>query len=273
MDQLTSAGVPDPQTDARLLLAHVTELPPVELLLHGTQGLTPEQEQRFSSLLLSRASRMPLQYLLGTLCFYGLPFRVDERALIPRPETEILCETALAFMQALPAPWVLDLCTGSGAIAVTIKHECPGAEVTASDISPNALALARENARLNRAEVRFVAGDLFAPVAGERFHCIVSNPPYIESIACSSLQPEVLREPLLALDGGTDGLHFYRRIAAEAFDHLYPGGLLCLEIGDTQAKSVCELLAEQFPCERIAVLADLCGLPRVVCAYALSSPT
>ena len=267
-DVLQAAGVPDPRTDAGMLLEHITGVPRLKLMLFGGQTLSKEQEQRFSSLLLSRASRKPLQYVLGEQFFYGLPFWVDERVLIPRPETEILCEIAIAHIKAMPAPAVLDVCTGSGAIAVTLARECEAACVTAVDISADALAVAQENARRNGAKVRFAQGDLFAPAMGERFDCIVSNPPYIESAVCPALQEEVLREPLLALDGGGDGLDFYRRIAKEAADYLRPGGLLCMEIGHGQAEAVVSLLREEGRYERMTVHKDLAGASRVVCAYA-----
>lgn len=270
---LEAAGVPDPHADAALLLAHVVGLPRLDLSLAPSMSLTPEQEQRLSSLLFSRASREPLQYLLKEQCFFGLDFTVDARVLIPRPETETLCEVALAFLKTRRTPRVLDLCTGSGAIAVTIKQECPSSEVTATDISLEALTLAQENAARLGASVRFLQGDLFAPVAGERYDAIVSNPPYIESEACEILQPEVLREPRMALDGGKDGLDFYRAIARQAAGHLLPGGLLSMEIGDTQGLAVCELLQAEKAYTTPVIHKDLQGKDRVVCAHAASFPT
>ena len=268
---LRDAGVPDAGVDAMLLLSHVTGLRRTEVSLRGAENLTEEQEQRFLSLLLSRASRRPLQYVLGEQCFFGLDFLVDERVLIPRPETETLCEIALGFLKELPSPTALDLGTGSGAIAIVLQHECPEARVTAVDISPDALAVVTENARRNRADIRFLQGDLFAPVAGERFDCIVSNPPYVERDARQTLPAEVLWEPELALDGGEDGLAFYRAIAREAPAHLFPDGLLCVEIGETQARAVCGLL-EGRGMDRVAVHRDLSGKDRVVCARAVSFP-
>lgn len=270
---LEAAGVPDPHADAALLLSHVVGLPRLELSLTPSMRLTPEQEQRLSSLLLSRASREPLQYLLKEQCFFGLDFTVDARGLIPRPETETLCEIALTFLKTRAKPRVLDLCTGSGAIAVTLKRECPSSEVTATDLSPEALALAQENAARLGASVRFLQGDLFAPVAGERYDAIVSNPPYIESEICETLQPEVLREPRMALDGGKDGLDFYRAIARQAANHLLPGGLLSMEIGDTQGQAVCELLQAEKAYTAPVICKDLQGKDRVVCAHAASFPT
>ena len=265
--QLEKAQVPDPEQDARLMLAHLLELSPMQLRLSMTRALAPEDSARYRALLLRRAGRQPLQYLLGEQWFYGLPFSVDERVLIPRQETESLCELGIAHVKALPAPAALDLCTGSGAIAVTLKTQCPHAAVSAADLSPDALAVARKNARRHNAEITFYQGDLFAPLAGRYFDLILSNPPYIESAECLTLQAEVLREPVMALDGGADGLDFYRRIAAEAHTHLNPGGMLAMEIGCRQAESVAALLEAAEAYRGIAVVKDLYGLDRIVKAY------
>ncbi|MEG0900707.1 MAG: peptide chain release factor N(5)-glutamine methyltransferase [Clostridia bacterium] len=270
---LEVAGVPDPATDAGLLLSHLTGLSRLDAQLCGAQPLTYEQEQRFASLLLSRTLREPLQYLLGTQCFYGLDFVVDTRVLIPRQETETLCELGLAHLLALAAPTALDLCTGSGAIAITLKHECPAAAVTAADLSADALTVAALNAKQNEADIRLVQGDLFAPVAGQRFDLIVSNPPYVPSGDCATLQPEVEHEPRMALDGGADGLCFYRRIALAAHAHLSSRGLLAMEVGDHQAQAVAELLSQTDHYRDIAITKDLYGALRVVSAHALSTPT
>ena len=177
--RLEAAGVPDPQIDAELLVMHVTGFDRMSMRLGSTTQLTMEQEQRLSSLLLSRAQRKPLQYLLGTQYFYGLPFSVDERVLIPRQETESLCELGIAHLRTLKGECrALDLCTGSGAIAVTLKHEHPAANVTACDLSADALAVAQQNAKANGAEITFLQGDLWEPVCGMRFDLILSNPPY-----------------------------------------------------------------------------------------------
>lgn len=260
---LETAGVPDARTDAEWLLSHVTGQSRMELRLAASTELTREQERRFSSLLLSRAQREPLQYLLGTQNFYGLPIAVDERALIPRQETEELCQWGLSLLEALPSPQVLDLCTGSGAIAVALKRLCPRAQVCASDLSAPALSLARENARANGADIRFFLGDLWEPLAGLRFDLIVSNPPYIPSAECGALQAEVLREPRMALDGGPDGLAFYRRIAQGAAAHLNPGGWLLLEVGQGEAADVCCLLTVAGLADA-AVRRDIYGVARMV---------
>lgn len=262
---LEKASVPDPRMDAELILSHVTRLDRLNMLMSGAQELTQEQEQRFSSLLLSRARREPLQYLLGEQFFYGLAFQVDSRVLIPRQETEELCEWGVAYLRNLKkeAPTALDLCTGSGAIAITLKHECPHASVTATDLSMDALELARQNARQNGADVRFVSGDLWEPVADQRFDLILSNPPYIPSDDCEHLQDEVMREPRMALDGGADGLDFYRRIAAEAVSHLAPGGLIAVELGMGEAEAVAALFENAGLIDAV-IRKDLYGVARMV---------
>ena len=265
LGESTLSQVPDPQVDARRLLAHVTGRDGLRLLLSGTDELTPQQEQRYTSLLLCRAQWTPLQYLTGSQCFYGLDIQTDGRALIPRPETELLCELGLRFLRGRSSPIALDLCTGSGAIAVTLKHECPAAQVHAADLSRNALDLARANAQKNNTDIVFHQGDLFQAVLGLRFDLILSNPPYIPSRDCRTLQPEVLREPLMALDGGVDGLDFYRRIAGEAAAFLLPGGMLAMEVGDGEARAVKSLL-EAAGFHNVAVHNDLAALPRMVSA-------
>ena len=269
---LAAAGVPDAQTDARLLLSHVTGMESMQMRLSPSLALTGEQEGRLRALLRLRAGRRPLQYLLGTQCFYGFDLRVDERALIPRQETETLCEIGMEFLRELHAkgmaqPKALDLCTGSGALAVALKQLCPWACVAATDMSADALALARENAALVEADVALRMGDLFAPVKGERFDLILSNPPYVPTAECAALQAEVRFEPVMALDGGEDGLAFYRRIAWDAPEFMLPGGLLAVEVGDGQAAAVAALL-EQVGFTAVAVRNDLYGKARVVSARA-----
>lgn len=267
---LEAAGVPDPRIDAEWLLSHVTGMDRLVMRLSGETELTPQQEQRLTSLLLSRTRRRPLQYVLGTQGFYGLELRTDARALIPRQETETLCETGILYLRSLPpdpVPSALDLCSGSGAIALALKSECPFSQVAASDLSAEALSLARENARRLRLSVAFFAGDLFAAVGERRFDVILSNPPYIPTAECAHLQPEVRFEPRMALDGGADGLDFYRRIAREAPAHLSERGMLAVEVGDGQAGEVAALF-EAAGLRGAQVIGDLYGHARVVRAFA-----
>lgn len=238
------AGIPDPEVDAALLLSHVTGQPPLSLRLDMTTALPDDVLTRFDALVSRRLTRQPLQYLLHTQPFLGRDFYVDERVLIPRPETELLAERAIAALREHPHPVALDLCCGSGALAVSMALEVPGAQVHAADLSPDALAVTAKNAELLGASVTLHQGDLFAAVSETAFDVIVSNPPYIPSADCLTLQEEVRREPMMALDGGTDGLDFYRRIASDAPKFLRPGGVLLLEVGFDQAEAVMALLAD-----------------------------
>jgi len=263
-----TAGVPDPRIDAEIILSHVTGLDRLNMLMNGSRELTQEQEQRFSSLLLSRTKREPLQYLLGEQFFCGLRFQVDSRVLIPRQETEELCQWGLSHLKTLKKEPLsaLDLCTGSGAIAVTLKHECPHAAVTASDLSAEALSLAKQNAQMNGAEIQFLQGDLWEPIRGKAFDLILSNPPYIPSADCDTLQEEVMREPRMALDGGADGLDFYRRIADEAITHLNPGGLIAVELGIGEAEAVAQMF-QNAGLTDVSIRKDLYGVARMVGAH------
>ena len=263
--RLRLAGVPDARVDASLLLAHVTGRQALALRLDTDTVLDEKELDAFERLCARRAAREPLQYILGEQPFFGRPFRVTPAVLIPRPETELLCELALERVRGQASPAVLDLCCGSGCIGVTLALERPDARVTAADISPEALAVARANADSLGARVTFARGDLFAAVAGERFDLILSNPPYIPTadLAPEALQAEVQREPRLALDGGADGLSLYRRIAAEAPAHLADGGLLLMELGIGEAEAVGELCRGAGLTD-VRVHPDLNGIPRML---------
>jgi release factor glutamine methyltransferase len=243
--RLRLAGVPDPENDAALLLSFLCSRPALELRLDQETALDADCLASYESLLLRRMNREPLQYLLEEVPFCGFSFAVDSRALIPRPETELLCLWASEFIAAKPDGRLLDLCCGSGCIGLTLKKRFPSLSLTCSDLSPSALSLARENAERLSCEAEFICSDLFTLLPSRRYDWICSNPPYIPTSACSSLQPEVLAEPFMALDGGSDGLDFYRRIAADAPAFLLPGGRLLMELGFGEAEMVSELLSSQ----------------------------
>lgn len=240
--RLETAGVPDARLDAELLLARVLHEDRLRMRLNGQRTLGDAQRSEYDALIARRQTREPLQYIEGEAAFMGLTFRVAPGVLIPRQDTEILCEEALLRMK--PGTRVLDVGTGSGALAVSLARLGRDAQVTAVDVSDTALAIARDNARRLGAQVRFVKSDCFAALAGERFDLIVSNPPYISREEMETLMPEVQREPELALAGGEDGLDFYRRIAREAPAHLLPGGCLLFEIGWRQRDAVSALVRE-----------------------------
>jgi protein-(glutamine-N5) methyltransferase, release factor-specific len=256
-ERLEKAGVPDSLLDAQYLLAELTNTSRLELVLSGQSEVPEAVQAAYEALIQRREKREPLQYILGFTPFAGLILKTDARALIPRPETELLVEKALEFLPKDAK--VLDVCTGTGAIGLAIKKHAPGATVTLADLSPDALALAKENAEALGLEVTLVKGDLFAPVSGQRFDIITANPPYIQKKACGELDLEVQKEPLMALDGGVDGLDFYRRIAKEA-----PSDLLLLEIGFDQGESVPDLLKPHFT--DVKVFKDYGGCDRIVLA-------
>lgn len=259
---LRERAIPDAETDAFLLLEYVTGLDRAHYLLSGGEECPAKDQKAFQGLIARRAEHMPLQYLTGRQEFMGYGFLVDESVLIPRQDTEILVQETERRLR--PGAAVLDLCTGSGCIAVSLALRNP-VFVTASDLSGEALAVAGKNAGRLGAAVKFIKGDLFENIL-ESYDCIVSNPPYIEREELEQLMPEVrLHEPRLALDGGPDGLEIYRRIAAEAAAHLRNGGFLALEIGCRQAAQVAGLL-HQAGFDRTEVVKDLAGLDRVVIA-------
>lgn len=242
---LREAGVPDPEVDAALLLGHLTGAAPLFLRTDDWTALPDDVLSAFDALAARRLTREPLQYILREQSFLGRSFYVDERVLIPRPETELLAERAIdALRQKGPGAAALDLCCGSGCIAVSMALAVPNAAVHACDLSDGALAVTRRNADTLGASVTLHQGDLLSAVEGLAFDVIVSNPPYIPTEDCAVLQREVLQEPSMALDGGADGLSFYRRIAREATAFLRPGGTLLLEVGHDQAQAVLRLLED-----------------------------
>lgn len=260
------AGIPDPAWDSALLLAHLTGRPALNLRLDTDTQLDANILARYDELRQLRLQRRPLQYLLGVQAFLGRDFYVDERVLIPRPETELLAERAIAWLQKQKCPTALDLCCGSGCIGVSMALGAPGARVHAADLSPDALAVTARNADALGARLTLHQGDLFAAVEGLVFDLIISNPPYIPTEECQALQAEVMQEPGLALDGGADGYDFYRRIAREAPAHLCPGGVVLLEVGCIQADTVAALM-EAGGFRSIDIHKDLQGIDRMVEAH------
>ena len=239
--------IDSPRLTAEVLLAHVLKVGRVRLYVDLDRPLEKEELASFKALIARRTAGEPTQYLTGVREFYNRPFKVDPRVLIPRPETELLVEAALhALPKELPSR-ALDLCTGSGCIALSLAAERPQAEVVAVDLSPDACALARENAEALgvASRVSVLQGDLYAPLPpGQRFRLVVSNPPYVGTDEIAGLSAEVRREPRMALDGGADGLALVRRVVSGARRWLEPGGLLALEIGETQGAALLALLTE-----------------------------
>lgn len=262
--ELERAGNPDAQVDARLLVCGLCDLAPGRLVGICGQEMPAALHAELERRLDRRLSGEPLQYIEGAAYFMGLKFAVDSRVLIPRQDTETLCEQALTFLRGYTGAEVLDLCTGSGAIAISVARLQSGLRVTATDMSSDALSVASENAHLNGVYVRFMQGDLFEPVAGERFDAILCNPPYLTADDMVHLQTEVACEPRMALFGGEDGLMFYRRLAHEVYKHLKPGGYALFEVGDGQAAEVLRLMSENAMCAASGTVKDLPGVERVV---------
>ena len=257
---LQGRGIEDAAVDAWLLLSYVTGWTRTRLLAEGAQAMTEADEARYEALLAKRGGHIPLQHLTGEQEFMGLSFRVNDKVLVPRQDTEVLVSEAMKHVRR--GGRVLDLCTGSGCIAVSLAL-LAGADVDASDVSEEALAVARDNAVRLDACVRFIKSDLFEALDG-RYEVIVSNPPYIRSAVIEELSEEVrCHEPHLALDGKEDGLYFYRKIIAGAGAHLAAGGWLLFEIGYDQAKQVTELM-QRAGFTGIDTVRDLAGLDRVV---------
>ena len=243
--EMAAVGVPDAEVDAALLLSHLTGQNPMNLRLDSWSQVSLDVEAAFRALCEQRKTRMPLQYLTGVQSFLGRDFHVDERVLIPRPETELLAERAIAALRLKPSPAALDMCCGSGCLAISMALGVPGASVHAADLSEGALAVTALNAKRLGAEITLHQGDLFSALSEDlRFDVIVSNPPYIPAADCLELQEEVRREPMMALDGGTDGYDFYRRIAQDAPHFLKEGGVLLMEVGYDQAQTVMQLCRE-----------------------------
>jgi release factor glutamine methyltransferase len=263
--RLAAAGISTASLDAQLLLASALRSDRA-LLLAGAVNLSPQALSDFDTILARRITREPLAYILGHREFYSLDFEVTRDVLIPRPQTETLVEVALRCIGNRPVR-ALDIGTGSGAITVAIAVNASNAEIVATDISSAALEVARRNAARNKVtdRVRFVCSPVFPPDGGT-FDIVVSNPPYIVHDEIDLLEPEVRDfEPRIALDGGPDGLDFYRRIAADAPQRLVAGGLLALEVGAGQDRAVREIL-DRAGMRDIECTKDLDGIPRVVTA-------
>lgn len=253
--------MPSPEADARALVLHTLGLGASALLTRGGEVVPEAEGERLAGVIERRAARVPLQHLLGEVEWGGVRLRTDARALVPRPETEWLLHLALEALRPVPAPRVLDVGTGTGGLALGVAAARPDATVTATDLSPGALTLARENAALNGLAVTLVEGSLLAGLPGP-FNLIVSNPPYLPEGDRAGADPEVRHDPDLALYAGADGLEVARPLAAQARAALAPGGVLLLELDPRNAAPFAsELRADGW---RAEVLPDLAGRERFV---------
>lgn len=268
--KLMAAGIDEAVLDARLLLEYICHTDRNELIIHADRERSSIEEQFYKIVIEKRASHMPLQYITGEQEFMGLSFQVNAHVLIPRQDTEILVEETMRYLG--DGMRILDMCTGSGCILLSLlkySNECEGVGI---DISSDALRVAQENAQRLQLDATFLEGDLFLPLKNFKsgktsdtlFDIIVSNPPYIETKVIDTLMPEVrLHEPVSALDGGEDGVYFYRKIAAEAPRFMRKGAYLFFEIGCAQAQKV-KMLMQEAGFVQVEVLKDYAGLDRVV---------
>ena len=262
--RLSAENIDSPRLDAEILLAHVLNCRRLNLYVDSEKILPLGAVLKFNELINRRLKKIPVAYLVGKKDFMGLTFAVNENVLIPRPETEILTEIVGEYLRGLENPIFADLGTGSGAIPISILKFVKKARAVAVDISAEALDVAKFNAQKFFVEdrIKFFCGNLFEPLTG-KFDAIISNPPYIPTSDIKNLQAEVKTEPIIALDGGADGLNFYRRITSEAPRFLTDGGVLAVEIGINQAAAVKKLF-EAANFIDVTIFNDLAGLERVV---------
>lgn len=260
---LAQAGIDEAELDARYILEYITGLNSAQYFIHSEDIIEKDKAEEFFRLIERRSKRIPLSYVIGTRDFFGLTFKVDENVLIPEQETELLVEEVIKHSEGKS---VLDMCTGSGCIAISIALFGKPSKVAASDISEKALEVARENAKsLKAGEISFIQADMFENVT-DKFDIIVSNPPYIETGEIDELMPEVRDYiPRLALDGDIDGLKFYRIISKEAVKKLNKNGRIFYEIGYNQSRAVASILLENGFTD-VKIMKDYSGLDRIVMA-------
>ena len=264
-EYFTSKGITSARLDAQLLLGSVLHLSKVELYTAFDKPLTKEELAKFKQLLLRRANREPLAYILGSRGFWRYDFEVTPAVLIPRADSEIIVERALEILEERPwsSPQILDIGTGSGCLAISIALDYPEAKVTAVDLSKEALAVAKKNAERLNASVQFVHSDLMAALTGKTFHMIISNPPYISEAELKAVQPEVREfEPHAALYSPNNGMSHYEKILKSAGQYLTEDGVLLLEIGDFREKALTDLARNYFV--NVKVSRDLNGSPRLL---------
>ena len=266
MIMLKSNKIDSPKIKARLLLQYILDLKREQIIIYDYKELTQEQERDYIKHLEKLIKGIPLQHITNTQEFMKMNFYVNENVLIPRPDTEVIVEEVLKLGKAKRNPVILDLCTGSGAIAVSIAKYLPNAKIYASDISKKALEVAQINAENNNVadRVKFIRSDLFEKLEGIKFDIIVSNPPYIKTGVIKALDAEVQKEPIIALDGGKDGLEFYRRITEDAYSHLKYDSYLCFEIGYDQKEEVIEIIKSAKVYSKTYCKKDLYGNDRII---------
>ena len=269
MIMLKSNNVESPKLKARLLLQYVLDKPRQYIIVYDNKEIDKQQQWQYFVNIEKLTKGIPLQHITHRQEFMKMDFFVDENVLIPRSDTEILVEEVIKIAQKYNSPRILDLCTGSGAIAISLKKFVPNADITAVDISEKALEIAQKNAEKLEAKINFVKSDLFDKLDNKKFDIIVSNPPYIRKDEIKKLSEEVQKEPKIALDGGEDGLDFYRIIAEQAINYLKTGSFLCFEIGYNQKNDVIKIIEDEQNYKNTYCKKDLYGNDRIIITQVL----
>ena len=266
MISLKTNNIKEPNLKSRLLMQYILNKPRQYLLIHDNEELTNKQEKTYLENIEKMIKGVPLQHITHSQEFMKMNFYVNENVLIPRPDTEILVEEVINIAKKINAKKILDLCTGSGAIAISLAKYIENSQITAVDISKEALRIAKLNAVNNNVEdkITFVKSDLFENIVKEKYDIIVSNPPYIKKDFMKKLDKEVQQEPYIALDGGYDGLDFYRKIISEGYQYLKFKGYLCMEIGYDQKQEVFDIIKSQEKYSNTYSKIDLGGNDRIV---------
>lgn len=263
---LKNEEIDGPKNKARAILQHTLKMSREHLIIYDSKEVTVNDRDEYVKNIKRLISGEPLQYITGMQEFMKLNFLVTKDVLIPQPDTEILTEEVILIANGLENPTVLDLCTGSGAIAISIAKNIPNVKIYATDISKKALEVARQNAKLNGVlnNIEFIESNLFDKLKNNRFDIIVSNPPYIPTNEIKTLPKDVKQEPVIALDGGKDGLDFYRKIYKNGYNYLNRQGYLCVEIGYNQKRDVLKIIDEQKRYVETYCKKDLCQNDRVI---------
>lgn len=266
MIELKNSNIESPKLKSRLLMQYVLNQTRQYIIVNDLNQISKEDEERYFVGISKLRAGVPLEHITHQREFMKLNFYINENVLIPRQDTEILVEEVINIAKRIKNPKILDLCTGSGAIAVSLAKYLTESEITATDISNKALEIAKKNAKINEVENRitFISSDLFTNIPEEKYDIIVSNPPYIKRNVIETLDEQVRKEPYMALDGGLDGLDFYRRIIKNSYENLKYHGFLCLEIGFDQKIDVIELIENEEKFENTYSKKDLFDNDRII---------
>lgn len=266
MIELKNSNIESPKLKSRLLMQYVLNQTRQYIIVNDLNQISKEEEERYFVGISKLRADVPLEHITHQREFMKLNFYINENVLIPRQDTEILVEEVINIAKRIKNPKILDLCTGSGAIAVSLAKYLPESEITATDISNKALEIAKKNAKINEVENRitFISSDLFTNIPEEKYDIIVSNPPYIKRNVIETLDEQVRKEPYMALDGGLDGLDFYRKIIKNSYEYLKYHGFLCLEIGFDQKIDVIELIENEEKFENTYSKKDLFDNDRII---------